>query len=158
VSIIRFICPNCKAALSAPDAKVGAKAHCTKCGQRIQVPGASPNQTVIGQLIPDKGQVTKLLDGFCAGEDAIQVFNSVFGYRDLVPLTTPEVQELLRRNWKSLTADDFEHFLVEVFQSLGYQAKKMGRSNDKGLDILLEVGSKAARRPRPRFMPPSSTK
>jgi predicted Zn finger-like uncharacterized protein len=35
---IRFACPTCNAALSAPDSKAGAQTRCPKCGQTIEVP------------------------------------------------------------------------------------------------------------------------
>src|SRR5262245_56045379 len=50
--MIHFLCPACKATLSAPDDAAGAKLPCSKCGQRLQAP-ASPAKTVLGQLCPE---------------------------------------------------------------------------------------------------------
>lgn len=146
---IRFRCPSCKAILCAPDDKAGAKAACRNCAQRLEVPGLAVNQTVLGQPVPAKGNATRLvegLEGVCisADYDPAHVFRSLFGNAPLVPLSTPEVIRLLNKDWRSLRSNEFEFFLVEVFQALGYRAEKKGQSGDKGLDVLLYVGNKRA--------------
>ena len=50
--MIHFACPNCRTVLTAPPERVGAKAGCPKCGQRVQVPAPPPtNKTVLGELV-----------------------------------------------------------------------------------------------------------
>lgn len=56
-SMIRFFCPTCCGPLSAPPEKIGAKASCPKCGQRVQVPNPGQNKTVLGRLVPAGGEV-----------------------------------------------------------------------------------------------------
>src|SRR5690348_13603878 len=50
--MIRFACPKCKATIQAPDNKVGAKAPCPKCGQRLQVPAPPASKTLLGEALP----------------------------------------------------------------------------------------------------------
>lgn len=62
---IRFNCPACNASLKMPDASVGKKGHCPKCGQRLYVPppmkSASPrNHTML--VIPAKGDAFVEID------------------------------------------------------------------------------------------------
>src|SRR5262249_36522064 len=37
-AVLRFSCPTCNFALSAPAEKAGAKSHCPNCKQPVQVP------------------------------------------------------------------------------------------------------------------------
>jgi HJR/Mrr/RecB family endonuclease len=43
---------------------------------------------------------------------------------------------LLRRDWRDLKADQFESFVREVFEALGYQTELKARSGDQGVDII----------------------
>jgi len=56
--MIRFLCPNCRAKLTAPDDSAWGKQLCPTCGQKVQVPGAPtpPAPTPKTKLgIPDEG-------------------------------------------------------------------------------------------------------
>lgn len=50
---VRFACPKCNSALSAPDHRIGTKTNCPKCGQRLLVPGRPANRTVLGRPIEE---------------------------------------------------------------------------------------------------------
>jgi len=72
---IRFNCPSCQAKLSVPDDKVGVKAPCPKCGQRLQVPRPAPpppaDRTLLGELdatdpMPTSAQFNRSLDAAVA--------------------------------------------------------------------------------------------
>src|SRR5262249_40490156 len=41
VPMIRFLCPNCRATLKAPEQLAGKFVPCPKCKTRVEVPGAS---------------------------------------------------------------------------------------------------------------------
>lgn len=49
--MIRFSCPTCGKSLSAPPEKIGAKANCPQCNQRVQIPEPPRNKTVLGNLV-----------------------------------------------------------------------------------------------------------
>ena len=51
---IRFACPTCHSVQQAADHQAGTKLPCTKCGQRLLVPGTPPAQekTVLGEMLP----------------------------------------------------------------------------------------------------------
>jgi HEAT repeat protein len=140
---IRFSCPICQAQLSAPDGTEGRKSSCRKCGQRIEVPGESTNKTVLGRLTPQQGLATKLMHAVSSGPDydPLQVFASLFGPDSPTPLSTGQIDALLAEDWRSLRDSLFEDFIVRVFRALGYQAERKGGKGDRGLDILLAVGS-----------------
>lgn len=140
---IRFTCPVCKADLFAPDGMQGAKSSCRQCGQRIEVPGGTNNKTVLGQLIPLKGQATKLTDAISAGPDydPNRFFAVQYGPMAATPLSTPQVQELLNRDWDSMSGEQFELFLGEIFQCLGYPSEKTVPP-DQGVDLIVTVGTK----------------
>lgn len=143
---IHFICRSCRGKLSAPEQKAGEKATCRFCRQVVTVPGFPPppiDKSQLDQTPPQKGPATQLLGAFCSGHyDPFEVFASVFGTVRFTPLSNPIVDELLQRDWRSLRGNDFEYFLVEVFQALGYEAEKTGKAGDKGLDVLLTIGTK----------------
>lgn len=44
---IRFLCPTCKAVMSAPIAKGGEKINCLQCGQRLQIPSGERAKTIM---------------------------------------------------------------------------------------------------------------
>ncbi len=46
-----FRCPRCQGVLQAPEAKGGAKAHCPKCRQRLQIPLPPPGKTLLAPLV-----------------------------------------------------------------------------------------------------------
>jgi hypothetical protein len=49
--MIRFTCPACQTANTAPDSFAGQKGPCPKCGQRLQIPAPPPlNKTVLGRI------------------------------------------------------------------------------------------------------------
>jgi S1-C subfamily serine protease len=50
--MIRFACPTCHKALSAPDEKAGLKLPCPGCGQRLQIPVPFASRTMLGELLP----------------------------------------------------------------------------------------------------------
>jgi hypothetical protein len=41
--MMRFACPHCKATVSAPEEKVGARVYCPRCRQPFHVPSATPS-------------------------------------------------------------------------------------------------------------------
>jgi DNA-directed RNA polymerase subunit RPC12/RpoP len=43
---IRYNCPNCKKPLESPASEAGTKKPCPSCGQRLQVPAATPQPTL----------------------------------------------------------------------------------------------------------------
>jgi hypothetical protein len=55
IAMIRFACPVCGAVLSVDDNRAGRKAPCPKCGQRLQVPFAVRNKTVLGKPVAAGG-------------------------------------------------------------------------------------------------------
>ena len=51
---LRFSCPVCKTAHTAPESEALKKIECASCGQRLQIPPASRAKTMIGETIPDE--------------------------------------------------------------------------------------------------------
>jgi hypothetical protein len=49
--MLRFACPACNTVMTAPADKVGRKATCLKCGQRLQIP-APPRPTMLATPLP----------------------------------------------------------------------------------------------------------
>jgi DNA-directed RNA polymerase subunit M/transcription elongation factor TFIIS len=49
--MIRFTCPTCQALLTRDDAHAGTKVVCPSCGQRLQVPAAPVNKTLLGEAV-----------------------------------------------------------------------------------------------------------
>jgi DNA-directed RNA polymerase subunit RPC12/RpoP len=47
--MIRFSCPTCGTHFNAPPSRIGEKFDCTRCGQRIEVPGPA-SKTVLGKI------------------------------------------------------------------------------------------------------------
>jgi len=45
--------------------------------------------------------------------------------------------ELLHHNWRQLGGTEFEDFLANVFQALGFEVTRTGRTGDAGLDLLV---------------------
>lgn len=43
---------------------------------------------------------------------------------------------LARRNWRYFKADEFEAFVREVFEALGYQTSSIGKAGDQGVDVI----------------------
>lgn len=141
---ILFRCPKCSVLLSSPDQTESTRRRCPQCGQTLQVPSAAINDTGMGQPVKSKGNATRLMEEFCAdpNNEPREIFRLVFGNTPVAPLATPPVLELLKRDWRSLRADEFEYFLVEIFAVLGYQAEKTGKAGDRGLDVLVTIGTK----------------
>lgn len=50
--MIEFLCPTCKTQFRAADEQSGTKINCSKCGQRLMVPAARRNKTILGEPIP----------------------------------------------------------------------------------------------------------
>jgi len=51
--MIAFPCPNCQAALKAPEKKAGARTKCPKCGSPVQVPGHTLSAPpVVADILP----------------------------------------------------------------------------------------------------------
>ena len=40
---MRFACPHCKATVSAPEEKIGARVYCPRCRQPFHVPAMTPS-------------------------------------------------------------------------------------------------------------------
>ncbi len=51
---LRFSCPVCKTAHTAPESEALKKIECASCGQRLQIPPASRAKTMIGETMPDE--------------------------------------------------------------------------------------------------------
>lgn len=49
---IRFACPTCRATLEAPESKGGHKINCPRCQQRLLIPPATRNKTILGEPLP----------------------------------------------------------------------------------------------------------
>jgi restriction endonuclease Mrr len=49
---------------------------------------------------------------------------------------------LLQQNWRAMRADEWEEFLVRVFEALGAKAKRIGRAGDQGVDLIVEIGTR----------------
>jgi hypothetical protein len=47
---------------------------------------------------------------------------------------------LLRQNWKAMRDEEWETFLVEVFEALGAVARRVGKSGDQGVDLIVKYG------------------
>jgi hypothetical protein len=46
------------------------------------------------------------------------------------------LENLYRRPWREMRADDFESFLAAVLASLGYEVEQTGQSGDQGVDLI----------------------
>jgi HJR/Mrr/RecB family endonuclease len=51
-------------------------------------------------------------------------------------------EELLLRNWRAMRDSEWEEYLADVFQALGAQVQRTGRSGDQGVDLIVEIGTK----------------
>lgn len=49
---------------------------------------------------------------------------------------------LLQQNWKDMRGQEWEQFLVRVFQLLGGKVERTGRTGDQGVDLILEIGER----------------
>jgi HJR/Mrr/RecB family endonuclease len=45
---------------------------------------------------------------------------------------------LLQQNWKAMRDSEWEEFLVQVFNALGANAKRIGKAGDQGVDLIVE--------------------
>lgn len=52
------------------------------------------------------------------------------------------LEQLLRRDWKSLRSVPFENYLEEVFRELGYNVETTKLSGDQGADLIVSKGGR----------------
>src|SRR5262245_51079642 len=50
--MIYFFCPTCHEAYAVPDDRAGHKATCTRCGERLKVPGGSEPEVPEVPVVP----------------------------------------------------------------------------------------------------------
>ncbi|MBI1833027.1 MAG: hypothetical protein HYR84_16425 [Planctomycetes bacterium] len=53
---LRFVCPKCRAVMSAPVEKAGEKINCLKCGQRLQIPPAQHAKTILASAFESENE------------------------------------------------------------------------------------------------------
>lgn len=56
---------------------------------------------------------------------------------ELAALLASAKYQLIHSDWRSLRAEEFEHFLSRVFETLGYQVQLTKASGDQGADLLV---------------------
>jgi len=60
-------------------------------------------------------------------------------YEGLQRAAQGEQWRLLHTDWRSLRGVDFENFLQQVFQALGYTVQTTKASGDQGIDLILTL-------------------
>jgi hypothetical protein len=61
-------------------------------------------------------------------------------YQELLKAHRARKAQLLRTDWRSLRDVEFEAFLADVFQELGYAVETTRRTGDQGVDLILSRG------------------
>ncbi len=64
----------------------------------------------------------------------------------------------MREFWLSLSELEFEHHCAEVFRALGFAARTTPRTNDGGLDVILEKDGKQGAAQCKAWLAPSGVK
>jgi len=63
-------------------------------------------------------------------------------YRAVCADAHSDKNRLLEEDWRSLTDKDFEYFLKDVFETLGYKVKPTGKTGDMGIDLVVTAYGK----------------